>query len=214
MKEEKEKLSNENLDYDSSLYDSNWTAPIDSDTQLNAKIISTDNKDKKIAFTFPKIKEELVVLPLLRKDKTPVLKDGKIVVYKIKKMKVFQGYETETIDFPFKDWFNDSTTSAFLTAKEARFVRMTDRLAFAMLIETIENYPKINRLKTIAQLGWVKASFTDSSKGIMGEAVKYAKSTFSKQENINRNYGSDEDYEKFKEAKKKKGILGLGFGPL
>ena len=209
-------VDNANLMSELDGYGSNdaWTQPIDSETALNAKIISSDNKDKKIVISKPVYEKNWVSIALLDSDGKPFLdQDGRIIIKAVKKVHVFKGFEQEEIPFPLPDWFNDSIPSSFLTPREGRFIRFTDYLAFSLFVEMLENPDANDKTKMIALLGWVKASFADSSKGIEGEGVKYSKSTFSRQENINRNYGDSELLEAAKLAKKKKGFLWSGIGP-
>ncbi len=213
---EKDNLDNTNLMSELDAYGGGdtWTQPIDSETQLNAKIISSDNKDKKIVISKPIYEKKWVAIPLLDSDRTPFLdQNGRIIIKGVKKIDMFKGFQQEELDFPLKDWFNDSIPSSFITPREGRFIRHLDMLAFSLFIEMLENPNVADKTKMIAMLGWVKASFADSSKGIEGEGVKYSKSTFNRQENINRNYGDDELLERAKKAQNKRGMFGTGIGP-
>jgi len=187
-----------------------WSPPIDSADRLNDKIISSSNKHRVVHLSTPKYKIAKVGLPLLDEEGQIVYSNGFPVIKKIKKLKLLDGWEQHELNFPIPDWFNDSITSAFLTDKEARFVRELDDLAFALFIETIEN-PGIDWTPIINELYWVKASMADTSKGTTGEAVRSAKTTITKGETINREYRDELD--KFDDYKKKKkhGLLGLGW---
>lgn len=175
---------------------------VDTQEAVNDKIMSSANKYRQVILTFPKTSEQYVALPLLDENRNIVYDaEGNPVIKSVRKMKIFEGLEEKKLKFPIEDWFNDSVTSSFLSKKEAAFVRFCDFFGFELYLETIENWPNINWLGMINEVYWAKASIADSAKGIEGQGVKQAKSTYSHAENVNRDFRDDKEFQQFKKAK-------------
>ena len=180
------------------------------DTSLLGKLKSSTEKKE----TSEVVEEKKVAFPLLDKEGNIVFdKDGNPVIKKIKEFSYLKGFIQRKIAFPLPDWFNDSVTSSIIEKSEAALIREIDDLGFAIFSEMIME-PKIDYSEFLNWLYWVKASFCETSKGIGGAAVVHAKTTITKGENLVREYRQVEQMQQEEEAKKQKGLFGLGLGPL
>ena len=135
------------------------------------------------------------------------------VLHKIKRIPIITGVEFQEHEFPIKDWFNDSVTSSSIDLQESAFIRMVDDIAVSLVLRSMENN-NVNYTAFLNRLYFMKASVSDTSKGVGGRAMEMAKTTINKGESMVQMYRKmqfDEEVDK----RKKSGLLGLGlFGIL
>ena len=176
---------------DSPLYGSemamDYDIPITRQTELDNKILSSYNKRKKISIVKPVIEYIRVGIPLLDENKQVVLVKGVPVLSSIKKIPVLKSFDREDVDFPIPEWFNDSTTSSFLTKSEARFLNKLDDLGITLFVKSMYDDKK-DYTGFLNRLFWIKASIVDASKGRDGIAAERAKSQFTRSESVARVY--------------------------
>jgi hypothetical protein len=187
--------------------------PINEDTLLRNKIISSDNKENTISIKRPKFSKVKIALPQLDNNKKIIYisdNEGNLVpvIRKIVTLNYLEGFDELEVTFPIKNWHSDSTTSAFLQPDEVRFVRLVDDCASSLLIESLMK-PGIDHTHTFYRLYNMKSSVVDTSKGRAGQAVEKAITT------VTRSEGSAWDYQKEQkiadfEARQKKGFFGWG----
>lgn len=175
--------------------------PITKQEQIDNKIMSSYNKHRKIILPQPKIVNRKVIIPMRKKNGEIMMQDDCVVVKRISIVPVLEGFENQEIEFPIKDWFNDSRTSSFILRDEANWIRRTDNIAIRLFVKSLYN-PKINYNGFLNQLYWDIASFTDTSKGIEGIAAERAKTTFSKSETLTKaqRIRAHKDFEKAKKG--------------
>ena len=164
-----------------------YDIPITRQTELDNKILSSYNKRKKISIVKPVIEHIRVGIPLVDENKQVVLVKGVPVLDKIKKIPVLKSFEREDVDFPIPEWFNDSTTSSFLTKSEARFLNKLDDLGITLFVKSMYDEKK-DYTGFLNRLFWIKASIVDASKGRDGIAAERAKSQFTRSESVARVY--------------------------
>lgn len=159
--------------------------PIHKQEQIDNKIMSSFNKHRKIILPKPKIVNRKVIIPKRKKNGEILMQDGCVVPKRISTVPVLEGFDKEEIEFPIKDWFNDSRTSSFILREEANWIRRADNLAIRLFIKSLSD-PRINYNAFLNQLYWDIASFTDTSKGIEGIGAERAKTTFTKSETLTK----------------------------
>jgi len=176
-----------------------YDIPITRQTELDNKILSSYNKRKKISIVKPVIEYTRVGIPLLDENKEIILVDGVPVLAKIKRIPVLKSFERTDVDFPIPEWFNDSTTSSFLTKSEARFLNKLDDLGITLFVKSMYDEKK-DYTGFLNRLFWIKASIVDASKGRDGIAAERAKSQFTRSESVARVY--QDKVKEFEEIKK------------
>lgn len=164
-----------------------YDIPITRQTELDNKILSSYNKRKKISIVKPVVEYTRVGIPLLDEDGQVVIVKGVPVLAKIKKIPILKSFERKDVDFPIPEWFNDSTTSSFLTKSEARFLNKLDDLAITLFVKSMYDEKK-DYTGFLNRLFWIKASIVDASKGRDGIAAERAKSQFTRSESVARVY--------------------------
>ncbi len=194
---EEEQLEPVYEDYSPPIDYSDYKEPITKQTELDNKIITSYGSNKvyrikprivqtKIAVPYinevtgkPKMfkgvlidpdtgEKVLVKAPLLRKITTLNLLDPK------------KPFDTEQIDFPIKQWFNDSLTSTYLEPREASFIRKLTDYSMYLFIKQVNNLSE-DYTGMLWRLSFIKDIITDTGKSINGRGIEAAKT------NINRN---------------------------
>lgn len=182
--------------------------PYTSNYQIDAKILSSDYKNQKIIIKTPKYKKMVLSTIYKNKDGTPKLVNG----YPVEKDKVeatvLDGFETQEIDFPIQNLFNDSVTSSILTDSDVEMIRIIDTRIMSLGMKMVTN-EKISFLKTLHLLNGIKASVADSSKGRWGRSAELSKTQINKGESRTYQYQDNLEFEQYRKRKQKKGILGF-----
>ena len=184
-----------------------------SNYQIDGKLISSDYKDQKMLFKVPIYKKVLVTT--LFRDKRGVVKklNGKPVEKSTYYANVLTGFEEKQIEFPVPNMHNDSVTSSILTDSDVEMIRMIDDNMYDLSLDMMTK-PNVSFIKTVYRLNGLKASIVDSAKGRWGRSAELAKTTISKGESKTYAYHDQKEFEEYEQRKKKKGIFGLGIGPL
>lgn len=198
--------ADQGMDY----YDSD---PYSNTYQIDAKLISSDYKDQKILIKTPKFRKIKACVLFKNKDGTVKLIDGKPVVREIVKTRVADGFETLELEFPIQNLHNDSVTSSILTDSDVESIRMIDDVIYDLSLEMMLS-PEISFVKTITRLHGIKASIVDSSKGRWGRSAELSKTTITKGESKTSVYHDQKQFDDFEQRKNRKGVFGLGIGPL
>lgn len=203
LEDEYQEVDPNQLDLEDESYDSpNYLddIPVTKQEQIDNKIMSSFNKHRKITIPKPRIVIRKVIIPQRKANGEILLQDGMVVPKSISKVPVLEGFDKAEVDFPIKDWFNDSRTSSFILREEANWIRKADNLAIRLFIKSLSD-PRINYSEFLNQLYWDIAAFTDTSKGIEGIGAERAKTQFSKSETVAKAYRSSAAARSFEKAK-------------
>lgn len=166
-------------------YDSLSSNDVLNDVQLNQKIMTPEWKSDKLTIMKPKLKFETVWTPKLDGDGNEVRYKGELVV-KRRKVKVFDGWETDEVDMPGGNIFKTDFNTAILSDSLINLVnRMTntrqtiaelsistgddysyDLYKYTCILGTILNVSKSRYGKTLEMLK------TNISRGEMTNTIK------------------------------------------
>lgn len=213
--------SNEEFDEeDFDLEDDYRRYPIQNQTEMDNKIISTHAKSKMV-FINPKFEIVEAGIPLLDENKQIIYVDADVggikkkvpVLKKIVSTRMRMDFERKELDFPIMDWFNDSVPSSTLTKEEGRYIRRIDDLGGKLGIKMLKQPEKLQIAGFLYRLYYQRNSLADTGKGIGGAGVESAKKTISKAESSSRLYRLDRDeLDEYRARKEEVSKGAFGFG--
>ena len=187
-------------------------------TELDNKIISSFAKAGKLVKLIPRVSTIKLGIPYLdKRTGKPKMFHGVLVdpetgekvivkaplLRKIRHVRILDGFDKKEIDFPIKDWFNDSITSTILTSREAAFIRRVDDLAISLFIKQMNN-PKFDYTGFLHRLYFIKSSIADTGKSINGRGIEAAKTNIHRSESTAWQYSGREEQQKYEDFKKRK----------
>lgn len=186
--------------------------PPRSNTEIDVKLITSGYKEAQMIFRQPIIKKRKVAEFFVdKKTGKPKLYNGSPVLKGFREVPVFQGYQNREIEFPIPNFHSDSVTSTFLDEKDVRAVNIIDETIWDLFTDLIEN--DADHMNLMLELHGKKASIVDTKKSFGGRGAEIYKTSISKGESKMMQYMHDSRMEEIGE-RKKKGLLGLGWGPL